>query len=66
MKKVEAIGTVQDLANVIQELFQHMEVVVTGSGAEEVGEYVVKALKDFKVAHTEKITDEGHYIKIYD
>ncbi|MEH7414338.1 hypothetical protein V7266_03475 [Neobacillus drentensis] len=66
MKKVETIGTVQDLANVIQELYQHMEVVVTGSGAEEVGEYVVKALKDFKVAHTEKWIDEGHYIKIYD
>lgn len=66
MQKVETIGTVQDLANVIQELYQHMEIVVTGSGAEEVGEYVVKTLKDFKVTFTEKMTDEGHYIKIYD
>ncbi|MCY7688415.1 hypothetical protein MH076_18880 [Bacillus altitudinis] len=63
---METIGTVQDLAIVIQELYQHMEVVVTGSSAEELGEYVVKALKDFKVAHTEKLADEGHYIKIYD
>lgn len=66
MKKVETIGTVQDIAYVIQELYQHMEVVVEGPGGEEVGEYVVKLLKDFKVTHTEKITDEGHYIKIYD
>jgi hypothetical protein len=66
MKKVETIGTVQDIANVIQELYQYMEVVVTGDGAEEVGEYVVKALKDFKVAHKEQWTAEGHYIKIYD
>ncbi|MEH7181082.1 hypothetical protein [Neobacillus vireti] len=66
MKQVETIGTVLDVAQVIQELFQHTEIVVTGSGAEEVGEYVVKTLTDFKVTHTEKWTDEGHYIKIYD
>ncbi|RSD27619.1 hypothetical protein [Mesobacillus subterraneus] len=66
MKKVDTIGTVQDLAIVIQELYKNTEIIVTGSGAEEVGEYVVKALKDFKVAYTEKLTEEGHYIKIYD
>lgn len=66
MKKVETIGTVQDIAHVIQELYQHMEVVVEGPGGEEVGEYVVNILKDFKVTLTERITNEGHYIKIYD
>lgn len=66
MKKVETIGTVQDIANVIKELYNHMEVVVEGPGSEEVGVYVIKILKDFKVTYTEKITNEGHYIKIYD
>lgn len=66
MKRIETIGTVQDIANVIKELYQHIEVIVEGPGAEEIGEYVVKLLIDFKVTHTERTTDEGHYIKIYD
>ncbi|MDQ1147043.1 hypothetical protein QE429_003870 [Bacillus sp. SORGH_AS 510] len=66
MREIEVIGTVQDVANVIQQLYQHMEVVVVGPGAEEVGEYVVKTLKDFKVAYKEQMTDEGHNIKIFD
>ncbi|WP_226668731.1 hypothetical protein [Metabacillus litoralis] len=66
MKKVETLGTVQDVANVIQELYQHMEIIIEGPGREEVGESVIKVLIDFKVTHTEKIIDEGRYIKIYD
>ena len=39
------------MANVIQELYQHMEVIIEGPGGEEVGECVVKVLTDFKVSH---------------
>jgi hypothetical protein len=66
MKQVEVIGTVQDVAKVIQELYQHMEVVVVGETSDEIGPYVVQVLKDFKVTYTEQVNEEGHYIKIYD
>jgi hypothetical protein len=66
MIKIEAIGTVLEVANVIQELMNHMEVLVIGEGAEEVCESVFKTLKDFKVAFSEEKTKEGQLIKIYD
>ncbi|MHC0038591.1 hypothetical protein [Pseudoneobacillus sp. C159] len=66
MKQVEVVGTVQDVANVIQELFQHMEILVVGESSDEIGPYVTNILKDFKVTFTEEVTSEGHSIKIYD
>jgi hypothetical protein len=48
------------VAIVIQELYQHMEVMVVGEAFDEIGEYVAKILKDFKVTYTENVTAEGH------
>lgn len=66
MIKIETIGTVLEVANVIQELMNHMEVLVVGEGKEEVCESVFKTLKDFKVAYSEEKRTEGQFIKIYD
>jgi hypothetical protein len=66
MIKIETIGTVLEVANVIQELMKHMEVLVVGEGAEEVCQSVFNMLKDFKVAFSEEKTEEGQLIKIYD
>ncbi|CAH2714788.1 hypothetical protein BACCIP111895_01964 [Neobacillus rhizosphaerae] len=66
MIKIETIGTVLEVANVIQELMKHMEILVVGEGVEEVCESVFNTLRDFKVAFSEKMTEEGQLIKIYD
>jgi hypothetical protein len=66
MIKIETIGTVIEVANVIQELMTHMEVLVIGDGSEEVCESVFNTLKDFKVAFSKVKTEEGQLIKIYD
>ncbi|OIK03922.1 hypothetical protein [Bacillus sp. MUM 13] len=66
MIKIETIGTVLEVANVIEGLFNHMEIIVTGEGAEEVSESVIRTLKNFKDAYSEEKREEGQYIKIYD
>ncbi|PAE37515.1 hypothetical protein [Bacillus sp. 7884-1] len=66
MIKIETIGTVLEVAIVIQELFNHMEIIVTGEGEDEVSESVIRTLKEFKVAYLEEKREEGQYIKVYD
>lgn len=66
MKKVETIGTVQDVAQIIKELYENMEIIVYGEAYEEVCQSVFRTLTEFKVTYTQKMTDQGQLIKIYD
>jgi ABC-type uncharacterized transport system ATPase subunit len=66
MKKVETVGTVQDVAEIIKALYENMEILVYGEAYDEVCQSVFRTLTEFKVTYTEKMTEEGQLIKIYD
>lgn len=70
MKTVVTSGTVQEVAEVIRELYNDFEgeVLIVGDGAPVVADGVKKLLKDFKVSFVDNQLDDGNseYIKIFD